>query len=87
MSTKKHKPKKKYKNQSIKRSSKRINLISQYPRTFLIIGIVFIVIAGFLLVTGMQNNAKFGLALLSLIVGAITVIMANFSLAKKNVNG
>ena len=73
------------KNKISKGSTKKIGLVSKYPRAFIYIGALFIVTGIYLLITGIQNNAKFGLAMISLFVGGMTVILANFSLPKKAV--
>lgn len=68
-----------------KNSAKYSGLISQHPRVFLFLGISFILSGIYLLITGMQNNAKFGLAMLSIFAGIATAIFANSALPKKAV--
>lgn len=86
MSTKKHKRrtvKHSKKKIILKNTSKHPSLISQYPRIFFFLGISFILTGIFLLIIGIHNNAKFGLAMLSIFVGIATVIFANSALPGK----
>ncbi|AAZ27596.1 hypothetical protein [Colwellia psychrerythraea] len=58
-------------------------LISLHPKAFAIGGLFFVALGLYLLAFESQNNAMFGVAMLSLIAGGSTTIYANFALAKK----
>jgi hypothetical protein len=86
MSTKKHKCKAvKHSKKKIisKNPSKHPSLISKYPRFFFCLGSSFVLIGIYLLIIGIHNNAKFGLAMLSIFVGLVTAIFANSALPGK----
>ncbi len=87
MSTRKHKRKAVVKhankNMSSKYAAKHPSLFSKYPRIFFYLGALLIVTGIYLLIIGMQNNAKVGLAMLSIFAGTATVIFANSALPKK----
>ena len=86
MSTGKHKRKAikhSKKNQISKNTAKPASLVSKYPRIFFFLGVSFILTGIYLLIIGMHNNAKFGLAMLSIFAGTATVIFANSALPKK----
>ncbi len=84
MPTNKHKRKAsaKYKSKAIK-NVQSSGLITTHPKTFACIGLFLVALGMFLLATESQNNAMFGLAMLSLISGVVTIIYANFSAPKK----
>ena len=86
MSARNHKRKaNKYakKNINAKNTARQLSLFSQYPRTFLFLGVALILTGIYLLITGMQNHAKFGLAMLSIFAGMVIAIFANSALPKK----
>jgi hypothetical protein len=91
MSTKKHKRKivkhtKKNpisKNQVSKSPAKHASLINTYPRASMGMGILFIVTGFFLLLIGMNSDTRFGLAMLSISVGAVIMFYANIAFPKK----
>ncbi len=58
-------------------------LISSHPKAFVLSGWFFVALGIYLLAFESQNNAMFGVAMLSLIVGMITTIYANFAIPKK----
>ncbi len=58
-------------------------LITSHPKFFALAGLVFVALGLYLLAFESQNNAMFGLAMLSLIAGVVTTIYANFSGSKK----
>lgn len=86
MSARKHKRqamKQAKKNSNPKNTGKRLGLFSQYPRSFLFLGVALILTGIYLLITGMQHHAKFGLAMLSIFTGIAIAIFANSVLPKK----
>lgn len=91
MSTKKHKRKtvkhaKKSqvaKSQASKSPAKHASLINSYPRASMGTGILFIITGFFLLLIGMNSDTRFGLAMLSISVGAVIVFFANIALPRK----
>jgi hypothetical protein len=58
-------------------------LISLHPKAFVLSGCFLIALGGYLLAFESQNNAMFGIAMLTLMVGMITTIYANFAIPKK----
>jgi len=86
MSTGKHKRKtvtNSNKNKILKNANKHPGVISRYPHLFLFIGALLIVTGICLITIGIPNNAKLGLAMLSIFFGITTVIFANSALPKK----
>jgi len=61
-------------------------LIASYPKSFLFAGLCFLVLGVYLLTFKSQDNAMFGVAMLSLLAGVVTTIYAKFSAPKKKVN-
>lgn len=59
-------------------------LISSHPKAFAIGGLFFVALGLYLLAFESQNNAMFGIAMLSLIAGGATTIYANFTVPRKN---
>jgi|GEM_PF-2216870 len=70
------------KNKSSKRRAKH-SVIEKYPRTFFYFGASLIAVGIFLLLIGAHNNAKVGLAMLSIFIGGAAVMLANSALPKK----
>ncbi len=58
-------------------------LISSHPKAFVMGGLFFVVLGLYLLAFESQNNAMFGVAMLSLIAGGATTIYANFTVSRK----
>jgi len=91
MSSKKHKRKtvkhakknQASKSQVSKSSAKHASLINSYPRASMGTGVLFIVIGFFLLFIGMNSDTRFGLAMLSISVGAVIMFYANIAFPKK----
>ncbi|HEY7865896.1 MAG TPA: hypothetical protein VIC51_07805 [Psychromonas sp.] len=71
------------KNTILKNANKHPGLISRYPQLFLLIGVLLIITGICLITIGIPNNAKIGLAMLSIFFGITTVIFANSALPKK----
>jgi len=65
------------------KSFQSTGLISSHPKGFAIGGLFFVALGLYLLAFESQNNAMFGVAMLSLIAGGATTIYANFAVAKK----
>jgi len=57
--------------------------ISSHPKTFVFIGWLLVTLGIYLLAFESQNNAMFGVSMLSLVVGLATTIYANFAIKKK----
>lgn len=86
MSVRKHKrkaAKHSYKNQRPLKSAKQADFVSTHPRASMFVGAALIAIGLFLLIIGMESEAKFGLAMLSMAVGTIIIFFANSALPKK----
>jgi len=69
------------KNKAVK-SFHSSGLLTSYPKVFVLTGLLLIALGVYLLAFESQNNAMFGLAMLSLIVGVVTTIYANFAIPK-----
>jgi len=61
-------------------------LITSHPKVFAIAGLLFVALGLYLLAFESQNNAMFGVAMLSLIAGGATTIYANFAVPKKKID-
>lgn len=87
MPTNKHKRKASshVKAKSVK-SSKVFGLVTSHPKAFICFGMLFVVFALYLLTFKSQDNAMFGLAMLSLLTGIVTTFYANIALPKKKAN-
>ncbi|PKI15982.1 hypothetical protein [Colwellia sp. 12G3] len=82
MPTNKHKRKA----SSHSKSSKPVQssgLMTTHPKAFALGGLLFVALGIYLLAFESQNNAMFGIAMLSLIAGTVTTIYANFAVPKK----
>jgi len=87
MPTNKHKRKASAHSKSKKvKSSQTSGLIASHPKAFVLVGLFFVALSVYLLTFESQDNAMFGLAMLSLITGVATIIYANFSLSRKKSN-
>ncbi|PKG80693.1 hypothetical protein CXF85_21485 [Colwellia sp. 75C3] len=84
MPTNKHKRKASshVKSKSVK-SIQSSGLITSHPKVFVLGGLSFVALGIYLLAFESQNNAMFGVAMLSLIAGVVTTIYANFAVPKK----
>ncbi|TWX69276.1 hypothetical protein [Colwellia sp. C1TZA3] len=58
-------------------------LITLHPKVFISLGLFFVALGLYLLAFEAKNDAMFGAAMLSLIVGTATTIYANFAIPKK----
>jgi len=58
-------------------------IITTHPKLFLYAGVMLVALGIYLLAFESQTNAMFGLAMLSLVVGVVTTIYANFAVPKK----
>jgi len=58
-------------------------LITSHRKLFIYIGLFFVALGVYLLTFESQDNAMFGLAMISLIAGIITAFYANFTVTKK----
>jgi len=83
MPTTKHKRKSTAHSHNNTKSFKAPGLIASYPKRFILLGSLFIALAIYLLAFESQNNSMFGLAMISLITGVVTIISANFAVSKK----
>ncbi|MBL4822405.1 MAG: hypothetical protein JKX90_02630 [Colwellia sp.] len=66
------------------KKAKSPGLITLHPKAFILVGLLFVVISLYLLTFQAQDNAMFGLAMLSLIAGVVLVIYAKIAVTKKN---
>jgi hypothetical protein len=57
-------------------------LITSHPKAFALGGLSFVALGIYLLAFESQNNAMFGVAMLSIIAGVVTTIYANFAVPK-----
>jgi len=90
MSVRKHKrkaAKHSHKNQYSQKSAKQVGFVSSYPRASMFSGASLLIIGLFLFITSMEDETKFGLAMLSMAVGTIIIFFANSALPKKAIKG
>ena len=80
MSAKKHKRKSSKHNTHHK--NKTSPLLSRYPRSFMLLGMILMSLSIVLLTVGYVSNARIGLAMILLFFGLGTMVFANFSLPK-----
>jgi hypothetical protein len=66
------------------KSDQSSGLVSKHPKTFVLVGWLLVLLAIYLLAFESQNNAMFGVSMLSLVVGLATTIYANFVIPKEN---
>jgi hypothetical protein len=84
MPTNKHKRKASAHSKStIGKNTQPTGLIISHPRTFFSVGLLLVALGVYLLAFESQDNAMFGFAMLSLIVGGVTTIYAKFAIPKK----
>ena len=84
MPTNKHK--RKASAHSRPKARKAPGLITSYPKAFTLVGLFFIAVSVYLLAFEFQDNAMFGLAMLSLITGVVLVFSAKIAVTKKKTN-
>jgi len=65
------------------KNSLSFGVIESHPKMFVFIGLFFVALAIYLLTFESQNNAMFGIAMLSLLIGIVTTFFANVALPKK----
>jgi hypothetical protein len=65
------------------KSVKSYGLIAAHPKRFKALGFFLVALGIYLLAFESQDNAMFGLAMISLIAGVATAIYANFAVPKK----
>jgi hypothetical protein len=82
MPTNKHK--RKASAHSKQKTVKPPGLISSHPKAFGLIGLFLIMVSAYLLYFESQDDAMFGLAMLSLITGVTLTIFAKMRITKKN---
>jgi len=58
-------------------------LLALHPKLFISVGLILVMLGIYLLTFESQDNAMFGLAMISLLIGVVTTIFANFALPKK----
>lgn len=68
---------------AIGKNAQSTGLIISHPKTFFSVGLFLIALGIYLLAFESQDNAMFGFAMLSLIVGGVTTIYAKFAIPKK----
>jgi len=84
MPTNKHKRKASAHPKSNKgKNGQLFGVIDSHPKLFVFIGLFFVALAIYLLTFESQNNAMFGIAMLSLLIGIVTTFFANVALPKK----
>jgi uncharacterized membrane protein YiaA len=57
-------------------------LMATHPKIFFLIGLFLLTLGIYLLTFKSQDNAMFGLAMISLLTGGVTAFYAKFTLAK-----
>jgi len=82
MSSKKHKRKTVKHNGHSQKNNHTISLLSHHPKVFLATGVLLLLISILLLTIGYVNNARVGLAMLSIFFGGGLIIFATGALAK-----
>jgi hypothetical protein len=82
MPTNKHK--RKASAHSTLKTVKPPGLIALHPKAFALVGLFFVALSMYLLIFESQDNAMFGLAMLSLITGIVLAISAKMAVTKKN---
>jgi dolichol kinase len=59
-------------------------LITSHPKAFGLVGLFLVAVSAYLLFFESQDNAMFGLAMLSLVTGIALTIFAKITVTKKN---
>jgi len=57
-------------------------LMARHPKIFVLVGLFLVTLGLYLLTFKSQDNAMFGLAMISLLTGIVTTFYAKFTLAK-----
>ena len=65
------------------KAAKPPGLITSHPKAFFLVGLLFVALSFYLLAFKSQDNAMFGLAMLSLITGVGLAISAKVAVTKK----
>lgn len=71
------------KSKTVKRTQSA-GVITSNPKVFITLGLLFVVLGVYLLAFESHDNAMFGVAMLSLIAGIVTVVYAKLTAPKKN---
>ena len=66
------------------KTAKPPGLITSHPKTFILIGFLLVAVSMYLLTFESQDNAMFGLAMISLVTGMVLAISAQLKVTKKN---
>jgi len=82
----KHKHKRKASAHSKPKTEKPPGLITSHPKAFVLVGLFFVALSMYLLAFESQDNAMFGLAMLSLITGVVLAITAKIAVTKEHRN-
>jgi hypothetical protein len=61
-------------------------LITSNPKAFGLVGLFFIAVSLYLLAFESQNNAMFGVAMLSLVAGVVLAFLAKVSVKKQKIS-
>lgn len=83
MPTNKHKRKASAHSKPKIAKSAQPGLVTSHPKVFVLIGLFFVAVGMYLLTFESQDDAMFGLAMLSLIAGVVTAIYAKIAITKK----
>ncbi len=83
MPTNKHKRKASAHSKAKIAKSAQPGLVTSHPKVFVLIGLFFVAVGMYLLTFESQDDAMFGLAMLSLITGVVTAIYAKIAITKK----
>jgi hypothetical protein len=84
MPTNKHKRKASAHSKSTTVKKIQPGVITSHPKVFIVVGLLFVTLSIYLFTFEYQDDAMFGLAMLSLIVGVITTLYAKIVVTKKN---
>ena len=71
-------------NHKVNSTDKPLSLTATHPSAIMALGVFFIVLGLYFLITGMQSNAEFGVSMLLLTIGVGIVINSNFFIIRKN---
>lgn len=69
------------------KAAKPPGLIASHPKAFGLIGLFLVAVSIYLLVFESQDNAMFGLAMLSLVTGVVLAIFAKMTVTNKSQGG
>lgn len=83
-------PTKKHKRKSSAHSKPKVvkpaGLITSHPKAFTLIGLLLVVVSMYLLTFESQDNAMFGLAMITLVSGMVLTISTQLTATKKERN-